>query len=102
MVQGANIKDVVAYQDGTIVSKEIANRPSGTVKIFAFDEGQGLGKHTEPSDALLRVLDGAAMLTTTNKVRHLKEGEMVIMPAGESYALTAMEKFKMMLVTAAH
>src|SRR3972149_617755 len=89
MIQGSNIKDLIAYQDGSIVSKEIASKPSGKVRIFAFDDGQGLSKHTETSDALLRVLDGAAMLTTADKVRHLKEGEMVIMPAGEPYALTA-------------
>jgi len=31
------MKDLVAYQDGSIVSKEIIKKPTGTTTIFAFD-----------------------------------------------------------------
>jgi len=33
----SNMKDLVAYQDGSIVSKEIIKKPTGTTTIFAFD-----------------------------------------------------------------
>ena len=44
----AKVADLVSYQDGSIVSREILKKPTGTVTVFAFDEGQGL------SNTLLR------------------------------------------------
>lgn len=98
MVQAANTKDLVTYQDGSIVSKEIIKKPTGTVTIFAFDQGQGLSEHTAPFDALVYVLDGETEITISGQAHHLKEGEMIVMPAGEPHALKALKPFKMMLV----
>ena len=40
------VADLVSYQEGSIVSREILKKPTGTVTVFAFDEGQGLSEHT--------------------------------------------------------
>jgi len=92
------MKDLVTYQDGSIVSKEIIKKPTGTVSIFAFDQDQGLSEHTAPFDALVYVLDGETEITISGKPHHLKEGEMIIMPGGEPHALKAVKRFKMLLV----
>ena len=94
----SNLKDLVTYQDGSIVSKEIIKKPTGTVSIFAFDQDQGLSEHTAPFDALVYVLDGETEITISGKPHHLKEGEMIIMPGGEPHALKAVKRFKMLLV----
>jgi quercetin dioxygenase-like cupin family protein len=94
----SNLKDLVNYQDGSIVSKEIIKKPTGTVSIFAFDQDQGLSEHTAPFDALVYVLDGETEIIISGKPHHLKEGEMIIMPGGEPHALKAVKRFKMMLV----
>ena len=96
--QVSNLKDLVAYQDGSIVSKEIIKKPTGTVTIFAFDQDQGLSEHTAPYDALVYVLDGETEIIISGTSYHLKEGEMIIMPGGQPHALKALKKFKMMLV----
>ena len=98
MVQASEIRDLVTYQDGAIVSKEIIKKPTGTVTVFAFDRGQGLSEHTAPFDAMVYVLDGETEITISGKAHHLKEGEMIVMPAGEPHALKALTQFKMMLV----
>ncbi len=98
MTQAANMKDLIAYQDGSIVSKEIIKKATGTVTIFAFDQEQGLSEHTAPFDALVYVLDGETEITISGKAHRLQAGEMIIMPAGEPHALKAAKKFKMMLV----
>ncbi len=95
--QVSNIKDV-AYQDGSIVSKEIIKKSTGTVTIFAFDQGQGLSEHTAPFDAMVQIVDGEAEIIISGESHHLKEGETIIMPAGKPHALKALTKFKMMLV----
>jgi len=90
--------DLVDYQDGSVVSREIINRKTGTVTVFAFDQGQGLSEHTAPFDALVHLLDGQAEIVISGKALRLKEGEMVIMPANHPHALKAVEKFKMLLI----
>jgi quercetin dioxygenase-like cupin family protein len=92
------LKDMVQYQDGSVVSREIISKPTGTVTVFAFDEGQGLSEHTAPFDALVQVLAGEVEIRISSKPHHLKEGEMIVMPAGEPHALQAIKRFKMLLV----
>jgi quercetin dioxygenase-like cupin family protein len=89
--------DLVDYQDGAVVSREIINKKTGTVTLFAFDQGQGLSEHTAPYDAMVSLLDGEADITISGKTLRLKEGEMVIMPANQPHALKAVGRFKMIL-----
>ncbi|MFZ4437635.1 MAG: cupin domain-containing protein [Syntrophales bacterium] len=96
--QISKLNEMVAYQDGSIVSKEIIKKTTGTVTIFAFDKDQGLSEHTAPFDALVQILDGEVEIIISGESHHLKEGEMIIMPAGKPHALKALMKFKMMLV----
>jgi quercetin dioxygenase-like cupin family protein len=98
LVSITKIADAVTYQAGSIVSREIVNRPTGTVTLFAFDAGQGLSEHTAPFDALVHVVDGEADITISGKKYHLAQGEMIVMPANEPHALKAEKPFKMLLV----
>jgi len=91
------LADLVDYQDSAVVSREIINKKTGTVTLFAFDEGQGLSEHTAPFDALVQLLDGKADITISGKTLRLKEGEMVIMPANQPHELKALKRFKMIL-----
>ena len=75
------LADAVAYQDGSVVSKEIIKKDSGTVTVFAFDKGQGLSEHTAPFDALVYVADGKAEVIIDGQPRMVSSGEMIIMPA---------------------
>ena len=96
--QAGNLVDLVDYQDGAIVSKEIIKKEKGTVTLFAFDKGQGLSEHTAPFDALVHILDGAAEVMISGKPHSLKAGEAIIMPADKPHALRAPGRFKMLLV----
>jgi quercetin dioxygenase-like cupin family protein len=86
------------YQPGSIVSREIVSQKTGTVTVFAFDEGQGLSEHTTPFDALVYVIDGETEIIISGRSHRLKGGQMIIMPANEPHALKAVKRFKMMLV----
>lgn len=94
----ARMAELVDYQAGSVVSRTVIEKQTGTCTLFAFDEGQGLSEHTAPFDALVSLLDGEAEITISGKPFHLKEGDMIIMPANEPHALQATKKFKMMLV----
>lgn len=92
------LKELVSYQDGSVVSREIIRKSTGTVTLFAFDEGQGLSEHKAPFDALIYIVDGEAEVTISGKSNHLKTGETVILPANQLHALKALRRFKMLLV----
>ena len=96
--QAVKVIGLVSYNEGSIVSRTIIDKPTGTCTLFAFAEGQGLSEHTAPFDALVYLLDGEAEVTISGEALCLKEGDMVIMPANEPHALRAIKKFKMMLV----
>ena len=93
----AKADELVNYQDGSIVSREIIKKPAGNVTIFAFDEGQGLSEHTAPFDALVHVLEGEADVSIAGKPHRLHSGEMILLPAQQPHALKALKQFKMIL-----
>jgi quercetin dioxygenase-like cupin family protein len=95
--QALRLIDLVDYQEGAVVSRTIIDKKTGTVTLFAFDEGQGLSEHTTPFDALVYLLDGEAEITISGKTLRLGEGEMVILPTNQPHALKAAKKFKMIL-----
>ena len=92
------LKNLVDYQDGTIVSKTVIDKKVGTVTIFAFDKNQGLSEHTAPFDALVIILDGSAEITISKNKYMLEKGQMIVMPSNTPHALKALNKFKMLLI----
>jgi len=96
--EARKLADLVDYQEGSIVSRTVIDKPMGTITLFAFDKDQGLSEHKAPFDAFVYLLDGEAVVTISGKPRIIKQGEMVIMPANQPHALRATQRFKMMLV----
>ncbi|MFO8082811.1 MAG: cupin domain-containing protein [Desulfobacterales bacterium] len=91
------LTEMVEYQNEAIVSKTIVEKNTGTVTLFAFDQGQGLSEHTAPFDAMVQVLDGEVEIRISGNPYQLKQGEMIVMPANEPHALKAVKPFKMLL-----
>lgn len=91
------LADMIDYQKESVVSKTIIDKKTGTVTLFAFDQGQALSEHTAPFDALVQVLDGEVEIKISGSPFNLKEGEMIIMPANNPHALKAVKRFKMLL-----
>jgi quercetin dioxygenase-like cupin family protein len=90
--------ELIDYQDGSVVSREIIKGKTGTVTLFAFDEGQGLSEHTSPYDALVHVLEGEVGIMISGKQLLLGEGEAIIMPANEPHGLNAQRRVKLILI----
>jgi quercetin dioxygenase-like cupin family protein len=93
-----DLAGLVEYQPQAIVSRTLVKRPTGTVTLFAFDEGQQLSEHTAPFDAIVQLLEGEMEITISGKPLVLAEGQMVIMPAEQPHAVRAPRRCKMLLV----
>ena len=89
----------MTYQDGSIVSREIMKKPTGTVTIFAFDEGQGLSEHT--AAVSIHWCPGVGRRSRNQYRRQVchrvQGGEMILMPAQQPHALKALQRYKMIL-----
>jgi quercetin dioxygenase-like cupin family protein len=96
--QPLTMTELVAYQDGSVVSRTLIDKNVGTLTVFAFGEGQGLSEHTAPYDAFVQILDGEAEIIIAGTVHHLTAGQMIIMPADKPHALKGVKRFKMLLV----
>jgi quercetin dioxygenase-like cupin family protein len=92
------VSDLVAYQDGSVVSKTLIDKKVGTVTLFSFGVGQGLSEHTVPFDAFVQVVDGEAEVTIDGAPQTVSAGQMIIMPANIPHEMKAVKPFKMLLV----
>lgn len=92
-----DIGNLIDYQEGSVVSREIIKKETGTVTIFAFDKGEGLSEHSAPFDAMVQIIEGEALITINGEENTVKSGEMIIMPANIPHALHAIENYKMIL-----
>ena len=93
----ADLANLIAYQDGAVVSRVLLRRGGGSVTLFAFDVGQELSEHTTPFDALVAVLDGAMDASIGGQSVHVEQGETVLFPANVPHAVTATGRFRMLL-----
>ncbi|MFH1335242.1 MAG: cupin domain-containing protein [Candidatus Zixiibacteriota bacterium] len=96
--QVLKLVELVDYQKGSVVSREIVRKNTGTVTLFAFDQNQDLSEHTAPFDALVYILDGETEIIISQKPFPMSKGEMIIMPAQQPHAVKAIKKFKMLLI----
>ncbi len=92
-----NVRDSIEYQDNSIVSKTVIDEETGTVTLFAFDEGQNLSEHSAPHEAMVQVIDGVGEYTIGEETYIVEEGEIIIIPASVPHSVRAPEKFKMVL-----
>lgn len=97
MVHPKNISQEIQYQKESVVSKEIVNKSTGTITLFAFDKDQGLSEHRTPYDGLVIVTEGLAEITVSGIKHQVEAGEMLLMPANAPHALKATLPFKMIL-----
>jgi quercetin dioxygenase-like cupin family protein len=91
------VLSLINYQEGAVVSREIVKKTTGSVTLFAFDQGQGLSEHTAPFDALAQVLEGEVEIAVSGQPHCVKQGEILLMPAQQPHALKALTPFKMIL-----
>ena len=93
-----SLAGLVEYQTGSVVSRSLLSKPTGSVTLFAFDADQSLSEHTTPYDALALALDGELEVTIAGDRGRLARGEVLLMPANKPHAVHAISRSKMLLV----
>ena len=92
------LKDQVAYQEGQVVSRTLAQNSAVSVTLFSFDKGEEISTHESGGDAFVTCLDGVGQITIDGVEYELHEGDSIVMSAKHPHAVMGKERFKMLLV----
>lgn len=92
------LKEQIAFQDGQVVSKTLAQNSAVSITLFSFAKGEEISSHESGGDAFVTCLDGVGQVTIDGKEYELHEGDSIVMPAGHPHAVLGKEQFKMLLV----
>jgi quercetin dioxygenase-like cupin family protein len=91
------LKELVNYAAGQVVSRTLAHNKRLNLSLFAFFRGEGLSTHSSGGDALVQVLDGIGQFTIAEHTHTLPAGNSIVLPANVPHAVHAPENFKMLL-----
>lgn len=98
MTEAKSLRDLLQYQEHSVVSRMLLKNKGGSVTLFAFGQGEGLSEHTTPFDALFVVVEGEAEVDIDRTTHTVREGEAITLPANHPHAVRALRSFKMMLI----
>ena len=91
------LKEQIAYQEGQVVSKTLAQNAAVSITLFSFAKGEEIGTHDSEGDAMVTVLEGTGEFTVGGVKHQVKAGEALVMSAKIPHAVYAVEAFKMLL-----
>ena len=92
------LKSLVEYQQGQVVSRTLVQNDKVSMTLFSFDEGEEISTHAASGDAMVTVLEGTGRFTVGGQVFTLDAGETLIMPKDIPHAVFGEKRFKMVLV----
>ena len=92
-----NLKNLISYQEGQVISRTISQTPTVSITLFSLDKGEGISSHITPGDAMVQVLDGEVEITIDNNIFNVKAGETIVMPSNVPHGLEARVRFQMLL-----
>lgn len=92
------LKTLVDYQEGQVVSKTLVQNELVSVTIFSFDKGEEISTHASGGDAMVTVLEGKGKFTIGGNEYFLEEGQSIVMPKDIPHSVYGENKFKMLLV----
>ena len=91
------VADLVDYEPGRVNSLTLAQQDGCKATVFAIPEGEGIGGHAAPGDAMPFVLEGTAEIIINGEAHVVTAGQAIVIPAGAPHSLRAVTDFKMLL-----
>lgn len=93
------LKDLVPYQNGKIINRDIIDNDHLKFVVMSFDKGTGLPEHAAPGEAIIFALDGEGIIGYEGKEYELKAGQnFKFDKGGAHYVKAAKGQFKMALL----
>ena len=91
----------IEYTEG-INKKFVFDNDQSSLTLLAFKSGSQRALHCDEKDEVAQIIEGEAEITIGDNTYHLKEGEMIVMPAKIPHGLRAIKNTKMLLLRPKH
>jgi nitric oxide dioxygenase len=92
-----NLFELIEFPGEGILSKTIAEKPSGEVDMFMIPKGEKISSHTSSRDAAVQILRGEADWQLGEDQVKVKSGDWFFMEAGLPHAINAVEDLVFLL-----
>lgn len=90
--------EIVDYVPGSVMTKSILRKKSGTITLWSFDAGEVWQIKASPFDNMVQVLDGEAQIIMDEKSTTLETGQTIVIPAHMWNSIKANKPFKMLSI----
>lgn len=93
------LKDLIDYEEGSVVNCDIVKNAGLRYALMAFDQGTGLQPHRAPGNAIVTAIEGTGVIGYEGEEFELKEGESFRFAKDGLHSVTARSgRFKMSLL----
>jgi quercetin dioxygenase-like cupin family protein len=92
------LTELVPYQDGRIVNRDVVKTPKMKLAVMSFDAGCALAEHAAPGEAVIFALDGEGVICYEGEDHPIGAGENFVFAKGGLHAVRAENRFKMALL----
>lgn len=93
----SNIKDLIAYSKGGILSKEIIKNDKLNVTLFCMAEGTEISEHTSTKQGFVYVIEGRGIFNLAGKNIEMLPGVFIQIQENMVHSLKAEENISFLL-----
>lgn len=96
-----NVKELIAYSPGGVVSKTVSKTGSMDVSLFCMAAGTEISSHTSTREGIVFVLEGKGVFVLQGKEIKMKPGVLIFMEKNAVHSLAAEEDTSFLLFLSA-
>ncbi len=93
-----NLKEMISYSDGGILSKVVLNEGSMNVTLFCMAAGTEISEHTAKKSGFVKVIEGNGVFNIEGEEIEIKEGAFISLKKDQVHSLKADENTSFLLV----
>lgn len=92
-----NIKDIISYSEGGILSKELLKNKNSGLTLFCMAEGTEISEHTSKKKAFIYVIEGKGIFNLEGKKIEMLPGVIILMEENKPHSLRVEQKTSFIL-----
>lgn len=93
------LSTILEYVPGSVVTRVIVQRVTGSIVAIASDTGEGIGEKVYQFETFVQVVDGEVEVKIGAKAYPLWKGQAIIVPAHHRHTFKSATRFKLISTT---
>ena len=93
-----NIREMINYSDGGIISKVVEKNNTGDVTLFSMSKNTEISAHTSTKSGYVYVIEGEGIFNLESEKILMMPGTFILMDANAKHSLSAKENTSFILI----